>query len=157
MFVIVRLFGIVIASFVDAAMSDTQQPSSEIQINVKGVLDSSYSQWKLTVHFCCSPRTWYSLGPNDLKLQITTSTDKTVRDLKQAISEKSDVEADRQVDLLWYVPRCRMLMLSSNAVRERSLACSSGVSSGDKTSTLTTCAPMLRRDSATSREKYGCA
>ena len=71
-------------------------PSSEIQINVKGVLDSSYSQWKLTVHFCCSPRIWYSLGPNDLKLQITISTDKTVRDLKQAISEKSDVEADRQ-------------------------------------------------------------
>jgi ubiquilin len=35
-------------------------------------------------------------GPSELKLQITISTDKTVLDLKQAIAEKSDVEADRQ-------------------------------------------------------------
>ncbi|EGN93572.1 hypothetical protein SERLA73DRAFT_97505 [Serpula lacrymans var. lacrymans S7.3] len=50
-------------------MSDSAQPS-EIQINVK--------------------------GPSELKLQITISTDKTVLELKQAIAEKSDVEADRQ-------------------------------------------------------------
>ncbi|KAL4070275.1 hypothetical protein J3A83DRAFT_4094779 [Scleroderma citrinum] len=50
-------------------MSDTQ-PSSEIQINVR--------------------------GPSDLKLQITISTEKTVLDLKKAIAEKSDVEAERQ-------------------------------------------------------------
>lgn len=35
-------------------------------------------------------------GPSELKLQITISTDKTVLDLKRAIAEKSDVEADRQ-------------------------------------------------------------
>ena len=35
-------------------------------------------------------------GPNELKLQITISRDKTVLELKQAIAEKSDVEADRQ-------------------------------------------------------------
>ncbi|KIK78908.1 hypothetical protein PAXRUDRAFT_771440 [Paxillus rubicundulus Ve08.2h10] len=35
-------------------------------------------------------------GPSELKLQITISTDKTVLELKQAIAEKSDVEADRQ-------------------------------------------------------------
>jgi ubiquilin len=36
------------------------------------------------------------LGPSELKLQITISTDKTVLDLKEAIAEKSDVPADRQ-------------------------------------------------------------
>lgn len=35
-------------------------------------------------------------GPSELKLQISISTDKTVRELKQAIADKSDVEADRQ-------------------------------------------------------------
>jgi Ubiquitin family len=35
-------------------------------------------------------------GPSELKIQITISTDKTVLDLKHAIAEKSDVEADRQ-------------------------------------------------------------
>nr|GAT60795.1 predicted protein [Mycena chlorophos] len=35
-------------------------------------------------------------GPSELKLQISISTDKTVLELKQAIAEKSDVEADRQ-------------------------------------------------------------
>ncbi|KAG2140180.1 hypothetical protein DEU56DRAFT_911881 [Suillus clintonianus] len=35
-------------------------------------------------------------GPSELKLQITISTDKTVLDLKHAIAEKSEVEADRQ-------------------------------------------------------------
>jgi hypothetical protein len=37
-----------------------------------------------------------SLGPSELKLQLTINIDKTVADLKQAIAEKSDVEADRQ-------------------------------------------------------------
>ncbi|KAJ7475806.1 hypothetical protein FB451DRAFT_1244842 [Mycena latifolia] len=35
-------------------------------------------------------------GPSELKLQITITTDKTVLELKQAIAEKSDVEAERQ-------------------------------------------------------------
>jgi ubiquilin len=35
-------------------------------------------------------------GPSELKLQIAISNDKTVLELKQAIAEKSDVEADRQ-------------------------------------------------------------
>jgi len=35
-------------------------------------------------------------GPSELKLQLTINIDKTVADLKQAIAEKSDVEADRQ-------------------------------------------------------------
>ncbi|KAF9235039.1 hypothetical protein BU15DRAFT_89717 [Melanogaster broomeanus] len=35
-------------------------------------------------------------GPSELKLQITISTAKTVLELKQAVAEKSDVEADRQ-------------------------------------------------------------
>jgi hypothetical protein len=34
--------------------------------------------------------------PGELKLQIAISSDKTVLELKQAIAEKSDVEADRQ-------------------------------------------------------------
>jgi ubiquilin len=36
------------------------------------------------------------LGPNELKLQITISTDKTVLELKQSIAEQSEVAADRQ-------------------------------------------------------------
>ena len=35
-------------------------------------------------------------GPSELKLTINIALDKTVRDLKVAIAEKSDVEADRQ-------------------------------------------------------------
>ncbi|KAJ8473882.1 hypothetical protein ONZ45_g16134 [Pleurotus djamor] len=35
-------------------------------------------------------------GPSELKLQISISTDKTVRELKEAIAAKSDAEADRQ-------------------------------------------------------------
>ncbi|KIJ53998.1 hypothetical protein M422DRAFT_42281 [Sphaerobolus stellatus SS14] len=35
-------------------------------------------------------------GPSELKIQISIATDKTVMDLKRAIAEKSDVEADRQ-------------------------------------------------------------
>jgi hypothetical protein len=37
-----------------------------------------------------------SAGPSELKLQISITTDKTVLELKHAIAEKSDVEADRQ-------------------------------------------------------------
>ena len=35
-------------------------------------------------------------GANELKLQITIKTDKTVQDLKHAIAEKTDAPADRQ-------------------------------------------------------------
>ena len=35
-------------------------------------------------------------GPSELKLAITISTSKTVLDLKEEISSKSDVEKDRQ-------------------------------------------------------------
>jgi ubiquilin len=35
-------------------------------------------------------------GPSELKLQISITTDKTVLELKHAIAEKSNVEADRQ-------------------------------------------------------------
>ncbi|KAG6332743.1 hypothetical protein ID866_6350 [Astraeus odoratus] len=51
-------------------MSDAPEQSPEIQINIK--------------------------GPSELKLQISISTDKTVLELKQAIADKSDVEANRQ-------------------------------------------------------------
>ncbi|KZV69769.1 hypothetical protein PENSPDRAFT_580312 [Peniophora sp. CONT] len=51
-------------------MTDTTPAPSSIQINIK--------------------------GPSELKLQIDISTEKTVRELKQAIADKSDVEADRQ-------------------------------------------------------------
>ncbi|KAF7327614.1 hypothetical protein MKEN_00340600 [Mycena kentingensis (nom. inval.)] len=37
-----------------------------------------------------------TVGPSELKLQISITTDKTVLELKQAIADKSDVEADRQ-------------------------------------------------------------
>lgn len=36
------------------------------------------------------------VGPNELRLQITITTDKTVRELKEAIAAQADVEADRQ-------------------------------------------------------------
>ncbi|KAF8993823.1 hypothetical protein BDQ17DRAFT_1431422 [Cyathus striatus] len=48
----------------------SEQQASDIKINVK--------------------------GPSELKLQITISPDKTVLELKEAIAEKSDVEAERQ-------------------------------------------------------------
>jgi len=35
-------------------------------------------------------------GPSELKLQISITSDKTVLDLKKAIAQKSDVEAERQ-------------------------------------------------------------
>ncbi len=61
---------------------------SEIQINVKGTL---FPLTSLVIRSHC-----ISIGPSELKLQITISTAKTVLELKQAIAEKSDVEADRQ-------------------------------------------------------------
>ena len=36
------------------------------------------------------------LGANELKLQITIKTERTVHELKQAIAEKTDTPADRQ-------------------------------------------------------------
>jgi ubiquilin len=36
------------------------------------------------------------IGPNETKLQIAISNDKTVLDLKRMIAEKTDVEAERQ-------------------------------------------------------------
>lgn len=40
---------------------------------------------------------WSSFsGANELKLQITIKTEKTVQELKQAIAEKADAPADRQ-------------------------------------------------------------
>lgn len=61
---------------------------SEILINVKGILSL----------FCVGSPCYesVSLGPSELKLQIAITNDKTVLELKQAIAEKSDVEADRQ-------------------------------------------------------------
>ena len=69
-------------------MSD-DAPAPEIQINVKGA----------SVALPCSLETDdvnNPLGPSELKLQISITTDKTVLELKQAIAEKSDVGADRQ-------------------------------------------------------------
>jgi hypothetical protein len=66
-------------------MSD-DAPAPEIQINIKGTVFTfnicQYSQFKP--------------GPSELKLQISIATDKSVLDLKKAIAEKSEVEADRQ-------------------------------------------------------------
>jgi ubiquilin len=67
-------------------MSD-EAPAPEIQINVKGNPPcETYGDSYLN----CTQ------GPSELKLQITITTDKTVLELKQAIAEKSDVEAERQ-------------------------------------------------------------
>jgi hypothetical protein len=48
-------------------------------------------------------------GPSELKLQIAITSDKTVLELKQAIAEKSDVEADRQ-RLIYSGPFCTCLV-----------------------------------------------
>ena len=61
-------------------------PSQEIQINIKGTL----------FFFAAHSYSHYIPGPSELKLQITITTDKSVLDLKTAIAEKSDVEAERQ-------------------------------------------------------------
>ena len=66
-------------------MSD-ETPAAEIQINVKGLS---------VPHLLAFVKRQYT-GPSELKLQITITTDKTVLELKQAIAEKSDVEAERQ-------------------------------------------------------------
>jgi hypothetical protein len=67
--------------------------SSEIQIHVKGddpagLQASRVGETRLTQSS--------HLGANELKLQITIKTEKTVQDLKQAIAEKTDAPADRQ-------------------------------------------------------------
>ncbi|KAH0825941.1 hypothetical protein J3R83DRAFT_7533 [Lanmaoa asiatica] len=50
-----------------------------------------------------------SLGPSELKIQISISPDKTVHDLKRAIAEKLDVEAEStETDLLSYFGLHRM-------------------------------------------------
>jgi ubiquilin len=67
------------------AMSD--ESGSELQINVKGIVLFSIASMYGNI---------IAAGPNELKLQIAISSDKTVLELKQAIAEKSDVEADRQ-------------------------------------------------------------
>ena len=58
----------------------------EIAINIKG------TYLNLAFYVSVIGRT----GPNELKLQITISTDKTVLELKQAIAAQSNVEAERQ-------------------------------------------------------------
>ncbi len=64
--------------------------AEEIQINVKGL---SHTLSLLHVNGTDSH---CDLGPGEIKLQITIATDKTVLELKQAVAEKSDVEAERQ-------------------------------------------------------------
>jgi ubiquilin len=66
-------------------MSD-DVPAPEIQINIKGT--------HLSFPFHVIPHR--NPGPSELKLQITITTDKSVLDLKKAIAEKSEVEAERQ-------------------------------------------------------------
>jgi ubiquilin len=60
-------------------------PESEIQINIKGAF---LPDMPLLADRC--------VGPNELKLQISIATDKTVGELKQAVAAQSDVEAERQ-------------------------------------------------------------
>lgn len=70
----------------NATMSESP---SEIQIHVKG--ENSHP---LERREKASSRAY--AGANELKLQITIKTDKTVQDLKHAIAEKTDAPADRQ-------------------------------------------------------------
>ncbi|KAL0573629.1 hypothetical protein V5O48_008325 [Marasmius crinis-equi] len=72
-------------------MSD-ETPSPEIQINVKGMISSLNC---LSAYETNLQGRSFS-GPNELKLQITIATDKTVAELKEAIAKQSDVEAARQ-------------------------------------------------------------
>ena len=77
-------------------MSDS---SSEIQIHVKGKNSSSISSVRTIGRKqtnVISLGGYPPLGANELKLQITIKTDKTVQDLKHAIAEKTDAPADRQ-------------------------------------------------------------
>jgi hypothetical protein len=69
--------------------SNTAPAEGEISINIKGIFRSTG-----VVH--SEYLSYGDIGPSELKLTINISLDKTVRDLKQAISERSDVEADRQ-------------------------------------------------------------
>jgi ubiquilin len=70
----------------DAASSS----SEDILINIKGAHTLSRGKGRMVTNEVLFA------GPNELKLQITISRDNTVLELKQAIAEKSDVEADRQ-------------------------------------------------------------
>ena len=82
------------AIVISAVMSTTESGSSgsaasnQLQLNVKGKLLLCRLNW--------SHLTRMSLGPSELKLQITIDADKSVKDLKEAIAKNSDVEADRQ-------------------------------------------------------------
>ena len=69
-------------------MTESTPASSSIQINIKGKVGPEL--------LCSTGADTPFVGPSELKLQIDISTDKTVRELKQAIADKSDVEADRQ-------------------------------------------------------------
>ena len=69
-------------------MTESTPASSSIQINIKGKVGFEL--------LCSTVADTPFVGPSELKLQIDISTDKTVRELKQAIADKSDVEADRQ-------------------------------------------------------------
>jgi ubiquilin len=83
-------------------MSD--ETGSELQINVKGIVHC------LMAGIIANSA---AVGPSELKLQIVITSDKTVLELKQAIAEKSDVEADRQ-RLIYSGP---LLRLSQVAMR----------------------------------------
>jgi len=66
-------------------------PAPEIQINVKGA--SIMPLYTLETNDVNNAL----VGPNELKLQISITTEKTVLELEQAIAEKSDMGADRQL------------------------------------------------------------
>lgn len=90
-------------------MSDS---ASEIQIHVKGGYPRVCKKWR--------NQTDAILGANELKLQITIKTDKTVLELKQAIAEKTDALADQQ--RLIYSGKVLKVRLSSSSIPPRSSA-----------------------------------
>ena len=71
-------------------MATTDGVTPEIQINVKGTIFRHHRS------LCIADIGNPIIGPSELKLQISITTDKTVLELKQAIAAKSDVEAERQ-------------------------------------------------------------
>lgn len=102
-------------------MSDSQSTSNppEITINIKG--ESTHLQVDYRCGINMSP------GPSELKLQIAIAIDKTVLDLKKAIAEKSDVEADKQ-RLIYsgMVPRYHQLCLCSFDIHYGDVTCTTG-------------------------------
>ncbi len=60
--------------------------ASDIVINVKGSERPSDERTAIDA----------LVGPSELKLQVTISNSKTVRELKDEIAKSTDVEADRQ-------------------------------------------------------------